>query len=133
MNTSRTPTEPLKTLEEIHTSTSLTWVEIADRLDLSETYIHRVRKGKQKFSRKAVERLNKLYSEIQNTNGPPESVAAAVPLVARDADDGGQQEILKLRATIADLEHQLSEERRVVHEQRGIIRDLSKALAGPKG
>jgi hypothetical protein len=128
MNKSATQASSVKTLDQIHASTALTWLEIANRLDLSETYIHRVRKGKQVFSRKAVERLNKLYSDLCTQQPPP--LKDAVPVQACEPADG--ELIKELRAKIAATERQLAEAQAVVHEQRAIIRDLARSIAGPK-
>lgn len=68
MNKPSTGNDLCPLLEKFRDENALTWLETATKLGISETYLHRVRKGKQTFSRKLVNKLNDLIKNPSTTN-----------------------------------------------------------------
>ncbi len=62
MNEPTTGDEQSQLLDKFRDESALTWAETAARIGISETYLHRVRSGKQKFSRKVMNRLRDMVN-----------------------------------------------------------------------
>lgn len=101
----------------------LTQHEMAEKLGISRNYLALIETGKRRVPPHVADQLVTLKQVVVTEPSDQPQCIPEAPI----------KEIEKLRAVITDLEQQLLEERLVVQEQRGIIRDLSKVLAGSKG
>lgn len=105
-------------LDKFRDENALTWLEVANKLGISETYLHRVRKGGQQFSRKVVARLNGLLAT------PSASDVKEAPGVSY-LDN-------QMAGHIAWLEDQLTASRANETRLLQIVETLSTLIAGPR-
>lgn len=110
-------------LRKIRESKCLSLAELAGLSGVSKGSIGNYETGTRGLGPKALRAISEALDKDQNAD---ETIAdnikqtACLQCTAKDA-------------RISDLERQLTDERRVVIEQRDIIKDLSRALAGAKG
>lgn len=115
MNSPSTGDEVISLLEKVREGSALTWLEIATRLGISETYLHRVRKGQQKFSRKVVASLRTL------ADGSP---AAPAQAASQDREEAAGA-LAELRRENAELRRMLAQAQDTIGSQARTIEALA--------
>ena len=118
MNQPSTGDEQGRLLEKFREESALTWAEMAARIGISETYLHRVRSGKQRFSRKVMNRLNELVNKPKQDQ-------------VREERDGDYL-TRTTQEHIVWLEDQLTACRQNETRLLQIVETLSTLIAGPR-